>query len=178
MLLPAFPGPPQIVALAVLVQRGLEELHSRRNTRRLLSAGAHEVGRSFYPVVVIAHLAWIAAIFFLIPPSAPVVWPAAGLYLLLQLARYWVIGSLGRFWTHRIIILDRAPVVRRGPYRYVRHPNYAVTVAETLLLPLVFGAWGVALAMSAIWLPVILWKMRLEEQALAPRRALSASGGA
>jgi methyltransferase len=162
-------GPPQIVALAVLIQRGLEELYSARNTRRLLAEGAHEEGGDYYPVVAVAHLAWIAAIFFLIPPDAPIAWPLAVGYLVLQAARYWVISTLGRYWTHRIITLDRAPVVRRGPYRFLRHPNYAVTIAETFLLPLVFGAWAVALLMAAIWTAVIRYKILLEDRAIAGR---------
>ena len=76
----------------------------------------------------------------------------AALFLLLQPVRYWIIGTPGRYWTHRIITLDEAPVVRRGPYRLVRHPNYAVTYAETFLLPLTFGAYALAFIMTAIWI--------------------------
>ena len=65
-------GPPQFAALLILVQRGLEELHSQRNTRRLLQQGAQEVGRDYYPVVAATHLAWIASLAFLVPPSATV----------------------------------------------------------------------------------------------------------
>lgn len=168
-MLPDFIGPPQLAAIALLAQRGLEELHSARNTAALKAAGAHEVGRDYYPVVVAAHLGWIAAIAFLIPPSAPVFWPLLALYLLLQPVRYWIIGTLGRFWTHRIIAVDGAPAVRSGPYRYVGHPNYWVTVAETLLLPLAFGAVALALIMTAIWVAVVTYKAGLENRALAAR---------
>ncbi|MCB1503045.1 MAG: hypothetical protein KDK07_25250 [Bauldia sp.] len=163
-------GPPQIAAAILLLQRGLEELYSARNTRRLLKAGAHESGREYYPVVAVTHLAWIASIFFLVPPSAPIVWPFLVLYVLLQPVRYWVIGTLGRYWTHRIIVLPAAPVVVRGPYRFVRHPNYAVTIAETLVLPLAFGAVALALIMTAIWSAVVGYKIVLENQANAGRR--------
>lgn len=169
MLLDAI-GPPQIVALILLVQRGLEELHSARNTRRLLAEGAHEAGRDYYPVVAVAHLAWIASIFFLIPADAPIIWPFAILYIALQPVRYWVIGTLGRYWTHRIITLDRAPVVRSGPYRLIRHPNYAVTIAETLVLPLAFGAVALAIIMTAVWTAVVGYKIVLEDRAIGDRR--------
>jgi len=170
-----FVGPPQIAALIVLAQRGLEELHSARNTRRLLAEGAHEVGREYYPVVAVTHLAWIASIFFLIPPDAPVVWPLVILYILLQPVRYWVIGTLGRYWTHRIITLDAAPVVARGPYRFIRHPNYAVTIAETLVLPLAFGAVALGLIMTAVWTAVVGYKIVLEDRAIAERRLQTAA---
>ncbi len=165
-----FIGPPQVAALIVLVQRGLEELHSARNTRRLLADGAHEAGHDYYPVVAVAHLAWIASIFFLIPPDTAVIWPVAAVYLLLQPLRYWVIGTLGRYWTHRIITFNAAPLVAWGPYRFVRHPNYAVTVAETFVLPLAFGAVALAVIMTAIWTAVVGYKIVLEDRAIAERR--------
>jgi methyltransferase len=164
-------GAPQIAALLVLAQRGLEELHSARNTRALLAAGAREVGGDYYPVVAVTHLAWIVAIFLLLPGDATISTPLLALYLSLQVARYWIIGTLGRYWTHRIITLEGAPVVRRGPYRYISHPNYAVTIAETFLLPAVFGSWALGLVMGAVWWAVLAYKMRLENQALAARKS-------
>lgn len=170
-------GWPQIAALLLLAQRGLEELYSQRNTRRLLSAGAREIGRSYYPVVATTHLAWIAAIFFLIAPNAEIHISLAILYGILQIIRYWVIGSLGRYWTHRIITLDNAPVIDRGPYRLIRHPNYAVTIAETFLLPIVFDQLALGVIIGAIWYSVLIYKIELEEQGLVDRRRQSRMGG-
>lgn len=163
-------GAPQVAALLILLQRAAEELYSAHNTRRLLAAGGAEAGRDYYPVVAITHLAWIAAIFLLIPAAAPILWPLLVLYLLLQVVRYWVIATLGRFWTHRIITLEGAPIVRRGPYRYLRHPNYAVTIAETFLLPLVFADAVVAVIFGCVWSAVLYYKVILEDAALAQRR--------
>ena len=168
-MLPDFMGPPQIAALAVLLQRGAEELHSARNTRRLIATGGREEGRDFYSVVAVSHLAWIGAIFFLIPPDAAILWPALILFLLLQPVRYWIIFTLGRWWTHRILTLDGAPIVARGPSPFLRHPNYAVTYAETFLLPLAFGALALAVIMTAIWVVVIRYKILLEDRANAAR---------
>ncbi|WP_423415033.1 isoprenylcysteine carboxylmethyltransferase family protein [Hyphomicrobium sp. B1] len=170
-------GWPQIAALLLLAQRGLEELYSQRNTSRLLSAGAREIGRSYYPVVATTHLAWIAAIFFLIAPNAEIHISLAILYGILQIIRYWVIGSLGRYWTHRIITLDNAPVVDRGAYRLIRHPNYAVTIAETFLLPIVFDQLALGVIIGAIWYSVLIYKIELEEQGLVDRRRQSRMGG-
>jgi methyltransferase len=164
-------GGPQLAAALILGQRGLEELHSRRNTRRLLQAGAREAGADFYPVVVTTHLGWIAGLAFLIPPDSPVYVAPLAAFLVLQVARYWIIATLGRYWTHRIVTLPTAPIVTRGPYRFMRHPNYAVTLAETLLLPLAFGQVVFALIFTGVWAAVLLHKIRLEDQALAGRRA-------
>ena len=162
-------GAPQIVALLILIQRGLEELYSARNTRALLARGAREEGASYYPVVAVAHLSWIASLFFLIPPDAHISWPLIGLFVLLQAARYWVIATLGPYWTHRIIALDEAPIVSSGAYRFIRHPNYVITVAETLLLPAAFSSVALGLIMTAIWVAVLSYKIRLEDAALAAR---------
>lgn len=163
-------GPPQLAALLVLAQRAAEEVHSARNTRALLAAGASEAGRSYYPVVATAHLAWIASLFFLIPASASLSYMLIGLFLALQAVRYWIIGTLGRFWTHRIITLPGGPIEQRGPYKFVRHPNYVVTIAETFLLPTAFGAWPLAVIMTAIWSAVLAYKIELEDAALSARR--------
>jgi methyltransferase len=163
-------GPPQLAALLILLQRGFDDVLSRRNTHRLLEQGGLESGRDYYTVVAVTYLAWIAAIAFLIPPSAPVYAAALVAYLALQSLRYWVIWTLGRFWTHRIITLPGATVKMEGPFRLLRHPVYALTVAETLLMPLAFGQPAVALIFTAIWLVVVRYKAALEDAALAGQR--------
>jgi methyltransferase len=82
-----------------------------------------------------------------------------------------VLVSLGRYWTTRIITVPGAPLVRRGPYRFLRHPNYVVVAAEIAVLPLAFGAWGLAVLFSALNGALLAWRISMEEQALAPRRA-------
>jgi methyltransferase len=168
-------GPAQIAALVVLAQRGLEQLHSNRNTRRLLQKGAREAGGDFLPVVIVSHLAWIASIFLLIPRDAVVLWPVLVAFLLLQLARYWIIATLGRFWTHGVLTLDGSPAVTTGPYRFLRHPNYVVNVLETLLLPAAFGAVALGFVMAAICAAVMRYKAGLEDLALAGRRSADQS---
>jgi methyltransferase len=169
MLQDAF-GLPQMAALLILIQRGLEEVYSQYNTRVLLRQGASEAGRDYYPVVASTHLGWIAAVGFLVPADAPVHLPLLMAYVALQPVRYWIIATLGRYWTHRIITLPGAPVVARGPYRLVRHPNYAVTLAETLLLPLAFGQVALGVIFTVIWAAVLQHKIALEDRALAERR--------
>jgi methyltransferase len=168
-------GLPQLAALLLLVQRGLEELYSQHNTRRLLGRGATEAGRDFYPVVAVTHLGWIAALGLLVPPQAQAHAPLIAAYLALQFGRYWIIASLGQYWTHRILTLPGAPIVRHGPYRLLRHPNYAVTLVETLLLPLAFGQVALGLIFAVLWGAVLQYKIILEDQALAPRRVVAGS---
>ena len=169
-------GPPQIAALLILAQRGLEELYSARNTKALIAQGAREAGRAFYPVVAVTHLAWIFSLWSMISPYAPVNWLLIGLYIALQIVRYWVIWSLGPYWTHRIITMKDAPLIAHGPYRLMRHPNYMVAILETALLPMAFGAWSIAFVMTAIWAAVLSYKVHLEDTALAQRREQASLG--
>jgi methyltransferase len=88
------------------------------------------------------------------------------LFVLLEIGRIWVLASLGRRWTTRIIVLPDAPLVRRGPYRFVSHPNYVVVAAEIAVLPLVFGLWQVALIFTLLNAAVLTVRIRAENRAL------------
>ena len=79
-------------------------------------------------------------------------------------------ASLGRYWTTRIIVPREAPVVRRGPYRFLHHPNYWVVACEIALLPLALGSWTLAAVFSVLNAAIVWWRIRVEEGSLAPRR--------
>jgi len=162
-------GLAQWIVLLVAAQRLAELALSRRNARRLFAAGGRELGRSHYPLLAGVHAGWLLAMFLLIPPDAPLYPLPLALFLLAQAGRIWVIASLGRYWTTRVIDLPDAPLVRSGPYRWLRHPNYLIVVAELALLPMAFGAWGIALAFSALNLVVLRLRLRVENAALAHR---------
>ena len=154
----------------VIVERLLELVIANRNTRRLLTRGAYEVGASHYPYMVGLHVAWLAAIVGWVAWTAPQLSPPPlVLYMILQGLRLWVIASLGPYWTTRIITLPEAPLVRSGPYRYLRHPNYFVVVLEIATLPLVFGAWHLAVIFSLLNAAVIWLRVSVESRALGRR---------
>ena len=155
-----------IVILALVTLQRLGELWlSNRNTRRLLSQGAREYGAAHYPLIVAVHASWLIALWWL-APGRPINGFWLGLFVLIELARIWVLAMLGPRWTTRIIVLPQAPLVRRGPYRFVNHPNYAVVVGEIAVLPLVFGLWKVALLFSLVNAAVLLIRIREENRAL------------
>jgi methyltransferase len=162
-----------IVAL-VAIQRLGELVLATRNTRALLRRGGVELGSGHYPLLVLLHGAWLLALLFLVPADTPLSWFWLGVFVTLQALRLWVVASLGPYWTTRVITLPGAPLVRRGPYRFLRHPNYVVVAAEIAALPLVFGAWRIAVVFSLLNLALLAWRIRIEEQALAPRRRLAA----
>jgi methyltransferase len=159
-----------VVLLAlVTVQRLGELVLARRNTARLLARGAYEVGARHYPLIVALHAAWLIGLWWL-AWDAPVqpLWLA--IYLLLQAFRAWILLSLGARWTTRIIVLPGEPLVRRGPYRVIPHPNYLLVAAEIAVLPLVFGLWAYALVFTALNAMVLTIRIRAENAALKPLR--------
>ena len=161
-----------LVVGLVALQRLAELVHARRNTRRLLAAGGREVGAGHYPALVALHVLWLLALVVWVPPDRPPVWPLLGAFLLLQAARIWVLASLGGYWTTRVITLDSAPLSRKGPYRWMKHPNYALVALEIAILPLAFGAWEVALVFSLANGVLLRHRMRLENAALESRRGI------
>jgi methyltransferase len=167
-----------IVILLVALQRLIELVYAERNTRRLRAAGAVEIASGHYPLFILLHGSWLAALLLFVPADATVNVPLLCLFVLLQLARVWVVATLGRFWTTRIITLPGAPLVARGPYRFVRHPNYLVVVGEIAVLPLAFGAWQIALVYSILNAALLTWRIRAENVALAQRRGLEAASDA
>ncbi len=150
----------------VTLQRLAELLYSRRNTARLLAQGAHEAAPGHYPLMIALHATWLAGLWWLAPGQ-----PIDGLWLAVfavaQAFRLWVLATLGGRWTTRIIVLAGAPLIASGPYRLLRHPNYAVVIAEIASLPLAFGLTGYALAFSLLNAIVLVVRIRAENGALA-----------
>jgi methyltransferase len=158
------------VALVAL-QRLLELRLSRRNGRRARARGAVERGAGHYKPIVAMHTSWLVSTFVegaLRGPDLPAFWPVPfALFLLVQPLRYWAILSLGENWNTRILIVPGAELVARGPYRYLRHPNYVVVAVEILTFPLIFGAWITALVFSALNAALLCVRIGEENRALA-----------
>ena len=163
-------GLPQIVVLIVAWLRLGELILARYNTKRLLSEGGREIGARHYPLFVLLHASWLFAIFLLVPAQAPASIPLLAAFAILQLLRVWIVATLGRYWTTRVITVPGAPLIKRGPYRFLRHPNYAVVIGEILLLPLAFHAWQIAIGFSLLNALLLWHRIRIEDAALAERR--------
>ena len=156
----------------VLLQRLVELVWARRNTVRLRRLGAVEADAEGHPYFVLSHAGWLVSLAFFVPAATSPVWPLLGFFALLQLGRLWVISSLGHHWTTRILTLPGAPLVQTGPFRWLRHPNYLLVIAEIVVLPLAFGAVPIAVSFSTVNLMLIVRRIRIEERVLAPRRGL------
>ena len=121
--------------------------------------------------MVALHTLWIASTLvegILRGPEVPALWPVPlALFLLAQALRFWAVFSLGESWNTRILVVPGVKLVRRGPYKYLDHPNYVVVVVEILAFPLIFGAWVTALVFTALNAALLYVRIREEDRALA-----------
>ncbi|MBY0508922.1 MAG: hypothetical protein K2P94_02110 [Rhodospirillaceae bacterium] len=140
-----------------------------------MARGAVEVGAGHYPVMLALHISWLVGIvMWVVMADVVVIVPAFVLYAVVQVVRVWVMVSLGDYWTTRIITVLDAPLVKTGPYRFLRHPNYVLVTLEVALLPLVFGAWHIALVFTILNALMLRTRIAAENAALSGRDVSSA----
>ncbi len=159
------------LVVAVGIERLVELVVSKRHTAWALSQGGIERGFGHYPVMVVLHTG------LLVGALAETWWadrpfiPALGsvmlaLVLASQGLRWWCISTLGRQWNTRVIVVPGLALVRRGPYRLFRHPNYVAVVVEGLALPLVHSAWITAVVFTLANTALLTLRIRIEDSAL------------
>ena len=163
-----FSVPAALFLLFIIVQRISELFLAKRNTRLLMQRGAVEVGASHYPFMVALHTGWVICLVVL-GYDRPVIWSWLGLFAVLQAFRIWILVTLGERWTTRIIILDE-PLVRSGPFAFVKHPNYILVVLEIFVAPMVLGLFWVAVVFSLLNAAMLTVRISVEEHALSRQR--------
>ena len=159
---------PYLIMALVTLQRLGELVIASSNTRHLRALGAVEIGRAHYPAMVALHASWLAVLWFSVGAST-VNMPLLVVFVLLQALRVWVLATLGRRWTTRIIVLPGAPLVTGGPFRFLRHPNYCVVVGEIAVLPLVFGQIWIAVVYTLLNAAMLWVRIGAEASALYGR---------
>lgn len=159
-----------VVWFALAAQRLAELAHSRRNERAMQAKGGYEAYPGHFQVMRLLHIAWFAAM--LLEPGSPsreALLLGLGCLAAGQLLRAWAIRSLGERWSVRIMVVPAAPLVARGPYRWLRHPNYLGVALELFGAPLLRGCWRTALAFTAANAALLAYRIRCEERALGLR---------
>jgi methyltransferase len=155
---------------------GLERLAelavSKRNAAWSFERGGFETGRGHYPVLVVLHTGLLIGMLveaWALRPDVPLALAAPMVVLAVasQALRWWCIATLGRRWNTRVIVVPHLPLVRSGPYRLLRHPNYVAVVVEGVALPLVHAAWLTAAVFTVANAAVLSVRLRVENTALA-----------
>jgi len=153
----------------VTIERLAELWLARRNTKALLARGSVEVAAEHYPLIVLLHTLWLAGLWWL-GWQSPLNTAWLVVFLALQVLRVWVLMTLGRRWTTRIIVLPDTPLIATGPYRFLSHPNYVVVIGEIAVLPLCLGLPWYALAFSVANAAILTIRIRAENTALSGLR--------
>jgi len=160
------------VYIAVIsLERFVELLVSRAHVRRLAARGAVEFGVEHFPIFVVLHAAFPLALAWEVlggHAHAPHAWPLwLAAWLLAQGLRAWAMASLGAFWNVRVWVVPGVTPVARGPYRWLRHPNYLAVALEFLAGPMMFGAWRTAVVFSVLNAVALAIRIPVEQRALA-----------
>ena len=161
-----------VVIALVALERLAELVVAQRHAAWAFARGGVEMGRGHYPPMVVLHtallVACVAEVHLADRPFVPVLgWTALALAAGSQALRWWCIRTLGPQWNTRIIVVPDAPLVGRGPYRWLSHPNYVAVAVEGLALPLIHTAWVTALAFTVLNAILLLgFRIPAEERAL------------
>ncbi|MDC0074919.1 hypothetical protein OAK17_08710 [Alphaproteobacteria bacterium] len=155
--------------LFIISQRLLELIYSNINTKRLLKDGAIEYGKKHYPLFIVLHSTWIISIFIYAPQNKEANFLFLIIFFIMQIARVWVLVTLGKFWTTRIISPLDQPLIKKGPYKYFKHPNYLIVCVEIAALPLVYNLLIIAILFSIANLILVFWRINVENKALNKR---------
>lgn len=154
----------------VIFQRIIELLIARNNEKWIRSQGGYEVGAKHYPYMVAIHIGFFISLiieFFAFKEGVSRFWlPLFVLFISFQLMRVWVISSLGRYWNTKILVLPGANVVKKGPFHFIRHPNYVVVTCEIIVIPLMFGAYFTAVVFTILNVIILSVRIPKEEAAL------------
>ena len=154
----------------LVLQRGIELMIARRNERQMKKNGAIEFGTEHYPWMVLMHSGFFTILILEVVTlnrELSTLWMLwLSLFMLAQMGRMWVIHTLGKHWNTKIIVLPNSEVIVKGPYKYVKHPNYVIVATEILVISLLFNAFFTAMIFSLLNAWMMRIRIPLEEQAL------------
>lgn len=159
-----------ILITFVIAQRLIELIIAKKNEAWILQEGGYEVGAAHYPLMVFMHSAFFITLLvevILFERSISVLWIFfLLLFLLMQVGRFWCLYTLGKLWNTKIMILPSVSVVKKGPYRFLKHPNYVIVSIEILILPLLFNAYFTAIVFTLLNAWMLSVRIPIEERAL------------
>jgi methyltransferase len=141
-----------IIITLFILQRLTELLISKRNEKWLIRHGAVEHGKRHYPLIILLHMGFIGSLIaeYLLFPGKALIYPFLIVFLVLVVAKIWIIRSLGPYWNTKIYRIPGIAPVRTGAYKYLKHPNYLIVIAEIMIFPLIFHLYYTALIFTIL----------------------------
>ncbi|MEK4147602.1 isoprenylcysteine carboxyl methyltransferase family protein [Robertmurraya sp. FSL W8-0741] len=160
----------KLLMIVLIMQRLTELVIARRNEKWMKKQGGIEVGQAHYPYLVMLHVLFILSFtveVVVLQRSIHPSWPfILVLFLLTQIGRGWVIYSLGRYWNTKIIVVPDVKLVKKGPYRFLKHPNYVIVAVEFIIIPLLYEAYITSVVFTLLNIWILSVRIPTEEQAL------------
>lgn len=154
----------------IILLRVAELILAQCNRRWALAHGGREEGSRHYRLIVLVHILFYISVLLewhYVSRGWSPTWPVwLGVLTTALILRLWAIGALGRYWNTRVIVVPGAKLVVRGPYRYVRHPNYVAVILEFLTIPMLCGAYMTAVVFSLANAWILIRRIPEEERAL------------
>ncbi|MBY4604294.1 MULTISPECIES: isoprenylcysteine carboxyl methyltransferase family protein [Bacillus] len=154
----------------LITQRVAEMAVARQNEQKVKKQGAIEFGESHYPYIIIMHILFFLSLIaeVLLMNKQPSSWwiGIAAAILCVQAVRYWALCSLGAYWNTKILVVPGAELVKKGPYKWIKHPNYTVVILEILLIPLLYQAYVTMCLFSLVNAVLLTVRIRTEDKAL------------
>lgn len=159
------------IVISILVIQRLTELKlAAKNEKIMKNKGAIEYGEKHYKILVIMHILFFISFMsevILLDKKISPFWPILlTIIMLTQILRYWSILSLGEYWNTKILILPNGNVKRKGPYQFIRHPNYVAVALEFIFIPLLFQAYWTAIIFMMFNSIMMIIRIKEEEKAL------------
>jgi methyltransferase len=157
-----------IIFISFFILQRLSELFiSKRNERWLLSQGAVEYGQSHYPYMIALHTLFIVSQIteYILRGGTAISWPFLVIFIVLLLFKYWTLSTLGKYWNTKIYRVPNFQPIKKGPFRYLKHPNYMEVICEIAVIPLVFNLYVTAIVFSLLNFAMLFVRIRAEEKA-------------
>lgn len=156
--------------LFIILQRVAELVLARRNEKTLKSQGAIEFDKDGYGAIAAMHIAFFISLIcekIFLHRTLNTYWPLfVTLFVAAQVLRYWAIRSLGVHWNTKVLVIPGKKLVTKGPYKYIRHPNYIAVITEIAAIPLIFSCYITATVFSLLNLILLRRRIMIEESAL------------
>lgn len=152
----------------IIFLRLLELAVANKNEKWVRAQGGVEYGQKHYPYIVLLHTLFIASMIVeYIFKGGAFNYSLLFIFLLLAIFKVWVIVSLGKFWNTKILRVPGSAFIKKGPYKFFKHPNYFVVICEIIIIPMVFNLYFTAIIFTILNALMLTVRIREEEKVWA-----------